>query len=358
MKRKSTNSWYPSKQRLVELALGAATDYAVNRWNRPNRPIAHANRPSSNPNRNNNAPVTVQNDVKVNKRKKRNPIKIKRELKFKRKVEKALKPSQSLFVYSEIYNTVSFNFPAIVAPVTNVSQTQGLPSANDGHLTMNSGSAVTGRDLTYMFGAYNSLSTSLNTNVSTGQMAPNPTVGLTMEWHLATMEISLTNNSVGATPMLYDVYECVAAKDISDPLYGYPRAAWAYQLQINLNVASSGFVQPLTTYNGQTPYDCPGFGKYWKVVKKTRVYLGPATTTELKVYSKIKRLRYDKTSGLYAIKGRTRGVIIVGGVGDNAGGTAGSACGRFTVQKTWHFRYTNGNNELQNRNANNCQFFP
>lgn len=68
-------------------------------------------------------------------------------------------------------------------------------------------------------------------------------------------------NISGANGVIVDVYTCTARYTGNDPVLDTPKECWATQL-----LASSGNpTQPSINTKGQTPFDCPNFGKYWKI---------------------------------------------------------------------------------------------
>lgn len=102
----------------------------------------------------------------------------------------------------------------------------------------------------------------------------------------AQMTISLENQSgyatsVDAQVIYVDIYECLSASDMDTTKNNYIGAynAWAQCLLDAANPAGGtglavpGYVKGAPNINGITPYHAPGFGKYWKVVKYTRLQI-------------------------------------------------------------------------------------
>lgn len=109
-----------------------------------------------------------------------------------------------------------------------------------------------------------------------------------------------------------DVYECVAASDITDALFSSARLAWAQALILNAQADQLlARTTLLPTMSGSTPYQAPGFAKYWKVIKKTRVLCGPSSKTNYTYFTKPKYINNSKIIGQYATKGLTKDLIII-----------------------------------------------
>jgi len=132
---------------------------------------------------------------------------------------------------------------------------------------------------------------------------------LTIEGYTSTAAIS------AAQPLWFDVYELVAARNIGDNQIAYvnPMKAWVNCLtECSTPTESVGVPQQATPFDrGQIPSNCPGFSKYWKILKVTRFF------TE----SEHKQFQYDlTTSGMishrtslqnYCLKGITKTIMIV-----------------------------------------------
>lgn len=112
-----------------------------------------------------------------------------------------------------------------------------------------------------------------------------------------------------------DIYECVAAQDISNVNYESPYAAYNY-LQTNARTFQG---ETVTTKEcqGHTPFKTPNFGKYWKILKVTR-YLKTATddTTSLAnwtPYTFYTQGYYttQKFFNNYAVKGVTKALLVI-----------------------------------------------
>jgi len=91
-----------------------------------------------------------------------------------------------------------------------------------------------------------------------------------------------------------------------------PLGAWE---QCAINVPATQF----PTVIGETPY-VPGFGQYWKIIKKQKLVLNPGQCFRIRVHTKedwapmwahIGKAIENPTAGYTNVKGRTYGVMIV-----------------------------------------------
>lgn len=114
----------------------------------------------------------------------------------------------------------------------------------------------------------------------------------------------------GENPMIVDIYECVAAKNITELAYSTPTKAWAsvmngYNFPIGAGVTTAGIHT-----KGVRPTDNDQFGKWWKVNQVTRVRMVHETKyqydmTTSGVYEK------QKHANSYAIPGVTKQLMFV-----------------------------------------------
>ena len=126
----------------------------------------------------------------------------------------------------------------------------------------------------------------------------------------ASCTISWKNTT--ANNIFVDVYECIATQDISNVLYATARDAWITSLAVATETDQLALRQTLTsTFSGSNPYQAPGFLKYWKIVKKTRVLCGPAAKTNYTYFTKGRMVTNNSAVGKYAIKGLTKDLIII-----------------------------------------------
>jgi len=299
--------------------------------------------------------ITAQQDIIQTRTKKKNYNKLKKQRAFKVKIQKALAADQELNVYSETWKTKFIN--------SNPGEAQELyqyPANASGNLMFCTGRQYTvDYDLGYVQDQYRSIKDSTNVESNLNAKSIIAASAFKLRIHSARLNLSLTNVDATTTvPMIYDIYECVAARDLgeADAKYNEPLKCWAELLTESYSPYDATSRRPNIFDNAQSPYDCPGFGKYWKILKKTRVLLGQNQTTDHWIQTRGFTLQGDRWWAMHAIKGITKGLIIIGGIGDNSGvadGTgepkAGHRTYQYVLQKTWHFKYETGESELPQR---------
>lgn len=107
---------------------------------------------------------------------------------------------------------------------------------------------------------------------------------------------------------LMDVYECVAADDISDTSYKSPYDAWNH-----IQTTGRAFQgETTTTVDRQTatPFESHSFGKYWKIIRTTRFQMQPGAWTPY-TYSTRGYYNNQKVYNNYAIKGQTKALLFI-----------------------------------------------
>jgi len=128
------------------------------------------------------------------------------------------------------------------------------------------------------------------------------------------MELNYALQNLMSIPYNVDIYECVAARDMtSNDSFGTPQKAWKELLSDTTGFQSGitgGFTPTVDTY-GLTPTDAPNFGKHWKITSKTRVYLTAGQCTSFTVRARPYFHRNDKASQITARKGITKMVMLV-----------------------------------------------
>lgn len=294
---------------------------------------------------NNSSVVTSQRDVKTTKKRKYNKKLAKKQRAFATKVQKALLPKQELNVYSETHLAQT----QLSYSTTNLNVRGQTVSSNN--LFLNMGKKwSTDQNAGFVMGRYQNIAGSTDIVANKSAKSTIPSAEFKLHMMNSSLDISITNPLATSTqPTLYDIYECVAAQDISVLQFSTPVACWQNLLNDNYSPTDGASNRPTVDTNGQTPYDCPMFGKYWKILKKTRLYLGPGTTSEIKISSGKYTLSGDKFEDNYAIAGISKGVIIIAGIGDNTNWPLTGTVLRYVAQKTWHFKYEIGESELPQR---------
>jgi len=112
-----------------------------------------------------------------------------------------------------------------------------------------------------------------------------------------------------------DIYECLANQDINTAEVNWNTAqkAWAQQLTDTnvIDAAGATGAKSVQTDSGCTPYNAPLFQKYWKILKKTRVWLGPDDYVNHEVYGAKANVGVATVVGDYATKYKTKDLLIV-----------------------------------------------
>lgn len=295
--------------------------------------------------------TTVQHDVKAMARpRKRNLRVVKRDKAFTAKVTKALAPKNEFHLYSE---TTSTGNVVTKGTATNPVQEQ-YPSNNSSQIFgFNFGDQAGGStNLPNIFSNIQAIGTAIG-GAQTGAKNPLATINSKIILGHQSKSLNVTNPSTIA--MVYDVYQFVAAQDIADASYSTPNLAWTGTLSLNLGLRSSG-TKVNAAINGQTPLDSAAFGKYWKLLKKDRIYLQPGATSTMMMSGLHKRTVSDgQMTGKYAIKGLTQYFMVVGGIGDNTGLVNTNNVMRITTTNTWHWKFENGESELSQRPTTDYQ---
>lgn len=291
--------------------------------------------------------VTTQRDYKTSKKTKYNPKKEAKRKAFANKIQKALEPRRELNVYSEIYTgQVVPSYATADANVRGQLVTEISLQMNMGKLW----SLLTNTG--FIMGRYQNMvgSTDVVSNRAAKSIIPNNQFQL--KFTNSTMDLSISNPNTNTQQTVYDVYEFVAAKNISEANYSSPAQAWAQCLLDNYAPTDASTRRPTINDNGQTPYDCPQLGKYWKILKKTRILITQGNTTEYKLSCGKFTMEGDLFQNQYAIAGISKSVIIIAGVGDNTLWPLSTNVLRYVPQKTWHFKYNVGESELPQRPTN------
>lgn len=97
-------------------------------------------------------------------------------------------------------------------------------------------------------------------------------------WDIAGVGLAVFNAD---NPLVVDIFECVATRDIADSNYDWPTDhAFIYGYGANneyFDPTGAGISSIRMSTKTVTPWDFPGYKKYWKVIKKTRYNLTSST---------------------------------------------------------------------------------
>lgn len=127
------------------------------------------------------------------------------------------------------------------------------------------------------------------------------------------LKLTIRNDNT-TKDLSFDLYECVAARDISDSDYANPAITW--NTLMLYAATSSGAISGSQTIRGSEPTDCPNFGKYWKILKKTKVRIpnnGIANNAyqTFKMYGKPHLWQGQTAQDKWAIKGITKYFMLI-----------------------------------------------
>jgi len=283
--------------------------------------------------------TTVQKDVSYKKIGKRTSKKtIAKQKAFRSKIEKALSPLATHHTYNE-QNTAAV---VVSRPVTASSPVteQYVSTLAQEVYALNSGRA-NAQGITYIVNALNTLLTQ-GVLVSTGATVSTAPDFRKMVVMSSELDLSLTNPS--SIAMVYDVYWCVATNTFNDNNYATPAATMSTILATH-NTFSTGIAQT-ATLNGVQPKDCVGFGKWWKVLSKERVYLNGGSTSEFTFKGGAYTYDGNKFEDMVCVKGMTKCLLIIGGVGDNTGLASGVPAMRLLTTRRYRLKYPQGQDKL------------
>lgn len=174
----------------------------------------------------------------------------------------------------------------------------------------------------------------------------NKIAGMKIYVTYSTMEFGLSN-LLGAAWDL-QIYKCVAARDMS-PTDGYssPYTAWTQCItDLTAENVTAGFATMNVTNYGVEPTDCPAFGKHWRVVQKSTIFMDANTATTFKVTGPKGWFDMSKMNNLQAQKGKTVGFLFVMGGRIGNGITGSATMLRTTFSKTYHYKFPSGSEHL------------
>jgi len=158
-----------------------------------------------------------------------------------------------------------------------------------------------------------------------------------------------------AKDLIFDLYECVAAQDIAAESFATPALAWS-SMQQTVDDYATGTKGEIFT-KGTEPTDCPNFGKYWKILKKTKVRI-PAASDPVNAYQTFKMYsprfiyRGQRFNLKFAIKGITKYFMII--IDPEQGPTryvVGNTVARIYKHTNYHYKPMVGQGGLNNINA-------
>lgn len=273
--------------------------------------------------------TTTQQDTSVAfKRKPMSKSKV-RKIKFAKKVNDATKVEQPFSLYHETQLT-----PAYIQRLSNLTIDDQWVAGDGSQFGINYGSLVnsSGYDLPYFASRLRIPLSSTNADINTG--AARAISLKDAKIHITHNRMSLAITNIQGYAGIWEVYQFVAAENITQSGHKNPYSSWVTCLTNTPEYIAGSTNTPLR--NGMTPLDAPGFGRYWRLIKKDRVLLAGGGTTELVMSGLHKRtVTNDDLTNNYAVKGLTQYFLVVGGIGDNQSFIIGNVFAT-QVSKTWH----------------------
>lgn len=251
-------------------------------------------------------PITTQYDYKVSRGKKRLSKRQKKWKRFVKKVHIATEANDKTQFLLEDHNAA-----AVVAGTIGISAQQVMPTVatgNDYNLQLSPvGNIATGP----LLFVDNLIQQKAVTTVAAGSLAVATSLN-DVKYKLLGASCTFSLKNITAFNNFIDIYECIASSDILDANFASARQAWQQCLADNLEadqLAARGNIQ--SNYTGSNPYMAPGFAKYWKVIKKTRVLVGAGAKVNYSFFTKGRMIYNNKVISKYAVKGLTKDIIIV-----------------------------------------------
>lgn len=250
-------------------------------------------------------PITTQYDYKVSRGKKRLSKRQKKWKTFVKKVHKATDENEKTHFLVEANNA-----PALINGSAGASLQQILPTSAAG-TDYNLQLCPIGNIATGPLLFVDNLIQQMSVIPTTGGL-PVAAVLNDIDYKLLGASCTASIKNVTIFNIFIDIYECVASSNVTDANYNSARLAWLNALALNIESdAIAARTNLLSTMSGCTPYQAPGFAKYWKIIKKTRVLAGPGSKTNYTYFTKGRNVKVAKTLGQYATKGLTKDLIIV-----------------------------------------------
>ncbi|QGF19379.1 capsid protein [Antarctic virus COCH21_78] len=297
------------------------------------------------------AATTIQRDVQKSRTRRPNKKKIAKVNAFRNKIEKALQPNQTHHTYTEILGTpITITKTSILNPVIE----QYVNTLASEVSTLSAGTNNT-LGITFLKDNYHNLAAQTGTALQPGAQGVSSDPQRQLTVLSQSLDLSLTNPS--SIPMVYDIYWCVATTTTSENLYSTPASTWINLLSQNKNIGISGSaIKTVTTDNGVTPHTAIGFGKYWKVLEKTRMYLQPNATSEMTFKGSPYKYNPQKFINNSIVAGMTKGFLIVAGIGDNTGLVQGNPVMRYHTTRKYRVMYPLGKDQIPNLPTNSTKF--
>jgi len=264
----------------------------------------------------NNSAVALFNKRKRGSKSKKSRIGLKKKKVFNKKVKKALQGFQR---WSNFHITFTDDVSATAGSVSRVIQNIEPEPTSTSPMAIGIGWGAlytTTKDHAYIAAAIQGIGhVEDNTVVDDTYENPNNVGYYIRAVNSINIVVTTTGAVLGTTPCWFDVYECVAARNIptTHASYNTPAKTWSKCLgDCQIPIESVGVPQGANMYDkGQIPSNCPEFSKFWTILKVTRFFTEREGT----------QFQYDlHTSGNisqrtslanYALKGITKCIMVV-----------------------------------------------
>jgi len=257
---------------------------------------------------------------KRRRRNKRLPYKKRRKIRrFKRAVRKILRTHQAISTYQEFWTaqlTINANTPDSFTSTQagNVQTIWG--NASTWGINIGEAAASGSQENQYIateLGAY----TPVINQVAAVVPVDNDMRDFTKFWiQRKYLKITVRNTSTDRD-LIFDLYECVANKNIADAEMANPVAAWERcQDTVDRYATEPTAGRGRAFIKGTEPTDCPLFGRYWKIIQKQKVRIPPGGSV-VNPYQTFKmhgpKMLWDgaKANNLWAIKGVTKYFMMI-----------------------------------------------
>lgn len=249
-------------------------------------------------------PITTQRDVRVTRGSKKINRKQRRWKSFVKKVHRAETSNEKTQFLTEV---VSASFT--ITGTTGPEKQQPMVSSASGdktNLMLNPvGNATTGPQRYWS-------TLAAQPSITTAASAPREATQVNQFFKVAYANCTVSIENVAPTSSYVDIYECVAASNITDANYASAYAAFDKCLTTSIGDFVAAINKLTVTTSGATPYQAPNFFRYWKIIKKTRLLM---TTNEIVNYTFRGKsnvgVSNNKVIGQYATKGVTKDLIII-----------------------------------------------
>jgi len=266
--------------------------------------------------------VTRQHDVKSRSTKSKSS-KTRKWERFVKKIDKAINYSHELCCAVETNQNIIFSEDIGGASVQNPFFFTNVGNQFDLRLGNYSSSGTVSGPERFI----NDVRLSRDTVSSTVQSAKYLGAAFNEKFALrsCSLTLSLENQSgytiAGDAQIIYvDIYECLSACDMDTTKQSFNTAygAWvSCLLDTSGPVGGTGLTVPgytkaNTQVSGVTPYHAPGFGKYWKIIKYTRLQIDNGAKINYTMFGPKHQIDGEDYAGAHQVKkGKCKDVIVV-----------------------------------------------